>query len=198
MNSQNKKAAIELSIGTIVVVVLAMTMLILGLVLVRTIFSGTTESVNTLSDKVRGEITGLFAEEGNKIAIRLGADKIAKVKAGTENFAVAFGGQTAEGELVNDRGTTNLWYRLELTNDACPNFANYVLDHTFGGNKFSEFKQFEDTDAQNGYSRLVFNIPDGTRECTQSVKIHTYKADKSSEIASSSFRVQVIAGGIFS
>jgi len=35
----NKKAAIELSIGTIVIVVLVMSMLILGMVLVRNIFS---------------------------------------------------------------------------------------------------------------------------------------------------------------
>ena len=36
----NKKAAIEMSIGTIVTIVLAMSMLILGMVLVKNIFSG--------------------------------------------------------------------------------------------------------------------------------------------------------------
>ena len=60
---KNKKAAIELSIGTVVIIVLAMTMLIMGVVLVRNIFSGATSSVDTLNDKVKGEITSLFSEE---------------------------------------------------------------------------------------------------------------------------------------
>ena len=37
-NKTEKKGAIELSIGTVVIIVLAMTMLVLGIVLVRNIF----------------------------------------------------------------------------------------------------------------------------------------------------------------
>jgi hypothetical protein len=104
----NKKAAIELSIGTIVILVIAMTMLILGLVLVRTIFSGTTDSVNILNDKVRGEINDLFTEESQKSVIRLAGNK-ARPKQG-EDLGVAFGIKNTQ------KGTTtpsNFQYTVE-------------------------------------------------------------------------------------
>lgn len=198
-----KKAAIELSIGTVVIIVLAMTMLILGLVLVRSIFTGATESVTTLNEKVKGEITGLFAEEGTKIGIRLGSDKLAKIEQGTQDFGIAIGATTSTGGGASEK---LLKYRLELTNVDCPGFANgniKILDHPFtstlNSNPATQELSFEDTEGSNGYVRLVFSIPDGTEECTQRIKIHTYDLDsRPDEIASASFRVQIISGGIFS
>src|SRR3989344_6002033 len=101
MAYKNKKAAIELSIGTVVIIVLAMSMLILGLVLIRNIFTGSIESVNTLTQGVQAEITGIFAEEGTKIGIKLGSDKVAKIKQGTPDFGIGFGAQTRNGEAVS-------------------------------------------------------------------------------------------------
>ena len=67
--ARNKQGALELSIGTIVVVVIGMSMLILGLVLVRTIFTGSTAAIGQLNDKVQGEISTLFVEEGKDIVV---------------------------------------------------------------------------------------------------------------------------------
>lgn len=83
-----KKGALELSIGTIVILVLAMSMLILGLILVRTIFSGATDNVSTMNEKVRQEINDLFVE-GQKGVLKL-AEGNAKIKQG-DPFGVAFG-----------------------------------------------------------------------------------------------------------
>lgn len=66
---KNKKAALELSIGTIVVLVLAMAMLIMGLILVRTIFKGGTEAVNKINDEVLKGIDDMFADSDAKIVI---------------------------------------------------------------------------------------------------------------------------------
>jgi hypothetical protein len=85
---KNKRAALELSIGTIVILVLAMSMLILGLILVRTIFSGATDNVSTMNEKVRQEINDLFVE-GQKGVLKL-AEGNAKIKQG-DPFGVAFG-----------------------------------------------------------------------------------------------------------
>jgi len=94
----NKKAAIELSIGTIVIIVLAMSMLILGLTLVRTIFKGATYNVDQLNKNVEGEINKLFNEkEGIKTIIYLPNNQ-ADIKKGT-SYGVAFGiKNTAQGE----------------------------------------------------------------------------------------------------
>jgi len=83
-----KKGAMELSIGTIVIIVLAMSMLILGLVLIRTIFTGAKYNVDQMNDKVRDEINKLFVEN-KKIVIYL-ANQKADVKQG-KDWGIAFG-----------------------------------------------------------------------------------------------------------
>jgi hypothetical protein len=85
---KTKKAAMELSIGTIVIIVLAMSMLILGLVLIKTIFTGAKYNVDTMNDKVRDEINKLFVE--NKQMVIYLANQEAKVNQG-DSWGVAFG-----------------------------------------------------------------------------------------------------------
>ena len=85
---KQKKAAFEMSITTIVVLVIAMTMLVLGLVLVRSVFKGATENVLNINEKVKGEIDKLFTEEGQKTAIYL-SQRLAQIKQ-NEPFGVAF------------------------------------------------------------------------------------------------------------
>lgn len=85
---KQKKAALELSVGTIVVIVIAMSMLILGLVLVRTIFTGAINNVDTIDDKVRSEIQTLFNDDQKKTAVYLANHK-AEVDQG-EEYGVAF------------------------------------------------------------------------------------------------------------
>jgi hypothetical protein len=63
---KNKKAAMEMSVGTIVTIVLLMTVLILGLVLVRTIFSSSVQNINAIDTAVKNEINKLFSEDNNK------------------------------------------------------------------------------------------------------------------------------------
>ena len=83
-----KKGAIELSIGTIVIIVLAMSMLILGMVLIKNIFSGSNENVLQMNDKVKDQINKLFVE--NKKTIVYLSNQIAKIKH-NEEWGVAFG-----------------------------------------------------------------------------------------------------------
>ena len=82
-----KKGALELSIGTIVIIVLAMTMLILGLVLVRTIFSGAKYNVEIMNEKVQDEINKLFVED-REIVVYLSNQK-ADIKQG-EDWGIAW------------------------------------------------------------------------------------------------------------
>jgi len=203
---KQKRAAIELSIGTIVIIVIAMTMLILGVLLVRNIFTGATDSVDSLNDKVKAEITNLFTEETAKIALRIPADRIVKVKSGSDDFGMAFGAQTKNGANIENSPTGNwLRYWIEKTNNGPQCSGISILDHDFGngdkaptngGPQYSQGYDFEDTESENGYVRLVYDIPDGTEECTQRYKIHV--TGNGGEVASASFRVQISSGGIFS
>jgi len=84
----DKKGAIELSIGTIVIIVLAMSMLILGMVLVKNIFSGSSENVLQMNDQVKDQINKLFVED-KRTVIYL-PNQIAKIEQ-NEDWGVAFG-----------------------------------------------------------------------------------------------------------
>lgn len=88
LKKKKKKGALELSIGTIVILVLAMSMLILGLVLVRTIFTGAKYNVETMNKKVEAEINKLFVED-QRAVIYL-PNRIAEVKQGSE-YGLGFG-----------------------------------------------------------------------------------------------------------
>lgn len=63
MGKIGDRGAIELSIGTLVIIVLAMTMLILGIVLLKNIFSSAEGVVDMTDDQLREEINKLFGED---------------------------------------------------------------------------------------------------------------------------------------
>ena len=84
---KDKRGAIELSIGTIVIIVLAMSMLILGLVLVKSIFTGAKYNVEQMNNKVKDEINKLFVED-KKTVIYL-PNQIAKIKQ-NDDWGIAF------------------------------------------------------------------------------------------------------------
>ena len=85
----SKKGAIELSMTTVVVIVLAMTMLILGLILIRNIFQGATSNVKSINDKVREQRNSLFLENNDQKIVVYLPDGLASVKQG-DTFAVEF------------------------------------------------------------------------------------------------------------
>lgn len=89
LKSINKKGAIELSMTTVVVIVLAMTMLILGLTLVKNIFTGATYNVDRINQAVKDQIDGLFQNPDQKVTVNL-PGQIATMKQG-EEYGVTFG-----------------------------------------------------------------------------------------------------------
>lgn len=98
INLDNKKGAIELSVGTIVVIVIAMSMLIMGLILVKNIFTGATYNVQELNDKVKGEIKKLFASDDEKMVLYVQKGSTIEIDQG-ENYGIGFGiRNTAKGE----------------------------------------------------------------------------------------------------
>ena len=107
---KKKKAAMELSIGTIVVLVLAMSMLILGLVLVRSIFTGAKYNVDTINDKVQGEIEKLFIED-ERLVVYLANQEFNAKQGGS--YGVAFG---VRNLVTGVSGTSKFNYKVSINN----------------------------------------------------------------------------------
>ena len=86
-----KQGQMQMSVGTIVTIVLLMTVLILGLVLVRTIFSGAIENIGSIDQSVKNEINKLFAEDDSrKIIIYPPSREITIKKGDDDNRGFAF------------------------------------------------------------------------------------------------------------
>ncbi len=80
MKIQNKKAAMEMSMGTIVTIVLLVSVLILGLIFVRNIMCSGIAISDDITDSVKGEITSLFGSQEYEVKC-VGEEKMQKIGA---------------------------------------------------------------------------------------------------------------------
>ncbi|MEN7982150.1 MAG: hypothetical protein ABFQ65_01765 [Nanoarchaeota archaeon] len=95
-----KKAAMEMSVGTIVTIVLLMTVLILGLVLVRNIFGSATENIGSIDTAVRNEINKLFSEDSTKKIVIYPPTREISIKKGDEG-GFGFSIKNVEAQDIN-------------------------------------------------------------------------------------------------
>ena len=194
-SSFNKRAAVELSVSTIVIIVLAMSMLILGLVLVRSIFSVATESVGEIDGKLKDEIIKLFGEEEKDVIVKLGSDKTARIKQGTNNFAVAIGAQTKDGSKTNRE---RLKYKLTLDKygDCLKQLGQKATEGLFT-TKLNVQNSFDDYADSHAFARVQLSIPEGTKVCTQKVFIDVTDTSTNTDVGGSSFIIEIIKKGFF-
>ena len=83
---KNKKAAIELSVSTSIIIVLGVSMLILGMVLIRSILCSAIGLTGNINGAVNSEINKYFGDSGGEVAcIGASGDPI-KMATGQENI----------------------------------------------------------------------------------------------------------------
>ena len=66
---RQKKAAMEMSVGTLVTIVLLMVVLVLGIVLIRSIFGGGQDAVENINNQIIDEINKVFSDETRLISV---------------------------------------------------------------------------------------------------------------------------------
>jgi len=195
----NKKGAFELSVGTIVIIVIAMAMLIMGLVLVRNIFTGATDSVDTINDRVKEQIAGLFADEGADVVVKLGEGKTLTVKPNDEISGVAFGARTPDGSETGSR--TRLKYKLTIeapTGSNCASALGQSRAESLFITKLNTDNQFDEFDGANAFAIVEMRIPKGTTACSQKVLIDVKDTSATSQgyYAGSFFKVEIGKSGL--
>ena len=188
----NKQAAFEMSITTVVVLVIAMVMLALGLVLVKNIFGGATSSVDIINDKVKSQINNLFQSTDSNVIVKLGADNKAKVRAGTPDFGVAIAARTCNGKIISKRDRIKLTLSLPKEGERC------LSSSEIAGGKSTLYADRYDGDT--AYFRVKVSIPKGHELCTQKVyvdAIDTGCSDKNKNLGGNYFVIEVIRSGLF-
>jgi hypothetical protein len=192
MNS--KKGAIELSMSTVVIIVLAMTLLIGGLVLVRNIVSGANQVVDLTNDNVLKEINSLFSE-GDKIIVKLGNSKTAKVKANNEPEGIVIASTTIDGDIV---AIEDMAYLLKLDDSSLDNCLELLGEEktlALFNKKFGKEIEFDSSDGSMAAAQITVKIPEGTRVCSQMVKFDVY--DGGEFVGRDYFVVEVARNSLF-
>jgi hypothetical protein len=151
---KNKKAAFEMSISTIVILVIAMMMLVLGIILIQKIFGSATASVDNINDQTQNEINNLFGSENKDIIVKLGSQQTAKVKQGTQGFGFVFGIAPDNPQILSS-------CRYSIT----PGGGNCGTGITFPyGTSGVSFNKISDTAA---FALVKLNVPDSQPICDQ-------------------------------
>jgi hypothetical protein len=187
---KNRKAAMELSMSTIVILVLAMSMLILGLVLVKAIFTGAKYNVDQMNDKVKGEIGKLFSED-RKVVMYLPNQK-AEIKQGSD-WGVGFG-------IKNFEKSQEFVWEVKLMDDTTALKANCGLSSRAETTVESWLKGGKTGEAEiptgdDFYTTLRVNVPKGEisdiTNCL--VRFHLIVKKKETKVvyATESFDIQV-------
>lgn len=196
MKIKNKTGAMEMTVGTIVTIVLLMSALVLGLILTRSIFKSSTENVQTIDDQVRSEINNLFAEENTGLVVGLGGQNSAKVKQGTANFGIPFGFSPNNPQAWGT-SRNGCKYDIEAVNQGnyCINkgWTNIENSIVTGVNDVS----FDEVDSTNGLALIKINIPETVPPCLQRFTIIAHCGGSALETTRGYFDIEVIKKGLF-
>lgn len=182
----NKKAGFEMSITTLVVIVIAVIILILGLVFVRQIFGTASKSISIIDQQVKNKLQTMFGEEAGLIQVY---SRTVDVKAGTQGLSFPFAAKTPKGERITSR--SDMQYKLSKGIGTCVSAEvdNWFLQPL--GQSIS-VDQFE---ADTSFSDIIITVPTGTTVCSQKINIDvTYKG---TTVGGTSFTINIVRGGVF-
>lgn len=197
----NKRAAFEMSVTTMIVIVLAVVMLIMGLILIRNIFTGGIATFDTLQKKTIDEVNKLFTDENQKIVVFLGESKLAEVKAGTTDAGVLIAARTETGSKIESY--EDMQYKLTLDDKTQTNCFNTLGDKATEAlflDGMDEWLDVSDFQGDTGKAIIRISVPEGTILCGQLVKLQVRDKTVNSEgniVGGTSFTVQIKRSGLF-
>jgi len=153
---KNKKAAMEMSVGTIVTIVLLMSVLVLGLILIRTIFKSAVENIEGMGKAVNEEVNKLFAQDKDKKVVVFPSTRKVSVKKGEETDGFAFSIRNLNQE------ETEFDYKViakEISCDADLSEAEDMVFPSIGTKLVGAGEIMQDAEI------ITFNVPEGFPPC---------------------------------
>ncbi len=159
----DKKGAMEMSIGTIVIIVLSMSMLILGMVLVKNIFGGATDIVDSSTQQISSEIAKIYGDD-KRLVIYPSVD-IFDVKAGdTSAFAIRI------KNLLENTAADSVVFSYSITLD---DFEECGLSEgeIFSWMKGESGQGLGISSAGEHLEKILLEIPEGAPLCSFKVRV---------------------------
>jgi hypothetical protein len=194
IRKRGKKGAMEMSMGTIVVLVIAMTMLVLGIIFVKNIFFTASTSLDAIDGQVKKQIQELFPNEDDYVLIYPNENSI-KIRAGTDDFGVGIFARTPGGDTVN---LDTFRYKLSLDTSSVGNCVEEIgmkkTEELFN-KKFGVYNRFNKYQDDSAGAKIIVSIPEATKLCNQDVEVELF--DGESGIAAQPFTIQITRKGLF-
>jgi len=199
---RNKKAAFEMSMSTIIIIVLSVSFLILGLVLLKTIFQTATKSTDSIDQKLETELNKIFTDETKNFVIYLGEDNTAKIRAGTTSFNILVASQSLNNVRLAD--ASQIQYKIELVDEgsaqSCITLIGKTKTTSLFYDKLDTWLNSSSADGPLSWKFIKFSVPVDTRVCSQTVRVTAI--DKTvvptgETIGFSSFSLEILKKGLF-
>ncbi len=142
----NKKSSLEMSIQAIVIVVLAMTLLGLGLGFIKGMFRNITSTTEGVSEQVRQKILDDLIQGDKKISFP------------KTEVIIDKGGSAVLSVGIRNKGETELKYNIRFTPVTAPGNQQFTIDNP----KWFQYdeSEFKLGSAQNEVRNIRLSIPD--------------------------------------
>lgn len=176
---RNRSGAMEMSVGTIVTIVLLMTVLILGLVLIRSIFFSAVENVGLTDQAVKNEINKLFTEDDSKMIYVVPNSRLIELKKGSTDLGFGF--------LINNQmqESQTFSYEVKATEVSCPNSMRLSEADSFISLGKSGNNVIIPADSRMDDAIFVrFNVPETSPACDIRYDLQVYAGSKSNPYGS--------------
>jgi hypothetical protein len=160
---KNKSGQMEMSVGTIVTIVLLVTLLILGVVLIKNIFTSAKGVVDLTDQQLRSQISQLFSEE-DKISV-YPATRLVEIKQeatdgvgiGIKNLLQGTAGNTVFSYVVSAEDVSNCGVTPAVA-ESWISVGKTATDLTIASGDIAARK-------------VLFDIPTGAPLCTTRFKV---------------------------
>lgn len=160
---KNKQAAMEMSVGTIVTIVLLMSVLVLGIFLVQKIFKSSSSAVDSVDSQIQSEINKLFSEEGQKLVIYPSSREIS-IKKGDTPKGFGFAVLNKDVEEHTFTYTIESEPNFDFTGKCGSTFSKEEADSWLLANAGTF--DLGPGDSLEPYRLVKFNVPETAPPCT--------------------------------
>jgi hypothetical protein len=167
---KNRKAQMEMSVGTIVTIVLLVTLLILGIVLIKSIFSSAKGVVDLTDSQLRGEIDKLFSED-SKISIYPGTRLLEMKQESTDGVGLGI------KNLLTGAEDSNKTFSYEVVASDADLKTKCGIDATTAESWIVTGRSEDSIPIPSGdftTQKVLFEIPAGSPLCTVRFRINVY------------------------
>jgi len=178
----NRKAAMELTMGTMVTIVLLVMVLILGGYFVNKIFFSATKSIDTIDEAVNSQINQLFAEDNTRKIVIFPSTRKVNLEKGEQGSGFAFSIRNIETEAAT------FSYSISATETSCPSSLSTTQADSFIALGKTGTAQISAGSIMESPKLVTFSIPETAPPC---LIAYTITMQKGGQLYGSSVDVQV-------